>query len=913
MNDREVLMRRIGITEDTSVSERMVNLVFLYCELFSLMGAIVLSNGDGVTYLGRVCVAYMAVMACLWIFARLSGHYGLVSNIIVYLTDLVFLPALFICSMGMFGGTPVLFVGGFILAFILLGGVRLLVSLVLISMWDIFVMAFAYYYPERLVYVGENWDLIRHLIFAFVTISILAVMSLALYAGVYRHLKRLIEESRRFIEMTGEVKSKFLANTTGELRTPMNAIITMTELLERNEGNEHISAELGMIKESAFSLLGMINNVLTYSALDAGTVELANHQFHFSTVLKDLIYTVSMELTDKNVSLYTQIDPAIPDVLYGDVSKVRQVFKYILNNSVRSTQDGRIIMEVGFEKQPRRSNIRINVRISDTGPGFTEDEKAAVFNSFEIYDSKKYSQLKKIGLEMNICRELLMLMNGNISIDSINGVGTSTSFYFEIFSADRVPIVDTKDMSRERSLVYVPSREKSNFWLNTMGLFGVVPDITESYVGFISRLKSNSYDHIFVYDSLYEKVAGHIGAYECDNKCYIISDYRHKFGDFGDCRILRTPISCINLSEALYNTWLSSDYLGTISESSFTAPKAKVLIVDNNMLDLHMVSGILDRFEINSSIATSGREALDKCSRQFYDLIMLNQNMPVMDGMETLRGIRRLADERYSTVPIICMTSSMKYDAKEKLMSSGFQDLLAKPVRRAPLEAILRNYLRDELIEEREENTEGSQSEGESGAVSGLSVDTGLLHSGGDEKVYCDILNTYYREGEPRIADILGQYEAGDMEMFTINVHAVKGSSAGIGGREVSELFKKLEFAGKDRDLDYISGNLNHAIDRYRDLLEEIKDYLISKDSFENDNDMVIGEVVPFDIESMKEFKTFCEDFDSPGLEALLDRWKGKNYGEEMNSYISRIRLACDSFEYDTAIELAEEFIEAFG
>ena len=151
------------------------------------------------------------------------------------------------------------------------------------------------------------------------------------------------------------------------------------------------------------------------------------------------------------------------------------------------------------------------------------------------------------------------------------------------------------------------------------------------------------------------------------------------------------------------------------------------------------------------------------------------------------------------------------------------------------------------------------------------------------------------------------------MEMFTINVHAVKGSSAGIGGREVSELFKKLEFAGKDRDLDYISGNLNHAIDRYRDLLEEIKDYLISKDSFENDNDMVIGEVVPFDIESMKEFKTFCEDFDSPGLEALLDRWKGKNYGEEMNSYIRRIRLACDSFEYDTAIELAEEFIEAFG
>ena len=227
----------------------------------------------------------------------------------------------------------------------------------------------------------------KQMLYGFMGTAVLAAMVAAVYGSFFRRISESIEESKRLIELNGKVKSKFLANTTMELKTPMNVILAMANTLERESDDETVKMDVSMIKKSSFSLLSMINNVLSYAAFESKSITQEKEQFHFGSFLKDLIYTVSMELSDNNVSLYTNIDPGIPDVLYGDVSRIRSVFKYILNNCIRNTQDGRIIMDVGYRINGDKNSVRIFVRIADTGEGFTDDEQKAIFNSFEIYDS----------------------------------------------------------------------------------------------------------------------------------------------------------------------------------------------------------------------------------------------------------------------------------------------------------------------------------------------------------------------------------------------------------------------------------------------------------------------------------------------------------------------------------------------
>ena len=922
MEDFKNILKDVSLSGDAIIKQRMIRLFIILCAFISGAAICLMTPGVFWSEVDKTLAVYLAVLLIIYLFLNITSNSTLAALVLVYLTGGLLLPVLFLMTMGMYGGMPILFLVGFVMAFLLLDGIALVVAVILLSVWDVLVMAFVYYYPEKLLRLIDSSTILDSIIFCFAALALIILVVITFYTLVYRQLKNSIEASHRFIQLTGEVKSKFLANTSGELRTPMNAILTMTEMLERDEENEKVAGELALIKESAFSLLAMINNVLTYSALDAGDVRISRSQFYFGSILKDLIYTMSVELMDKNVRFLVKIDPDIPDVLYGDVSKIRQVFRYILNNAVRNTYEGRILLEVQHKRNIAANSYIITVRVADTGPGFTEDEKKAVFDSFEIYDSRKYSQLKKIGLEMNICREMLALMNGNISIDSINGVGTCTTFYFEIFSADSVKLVDRSNLNSLKVLVYAAKGENSQLWMNLMGQMSVVPDLADSAGAFISRLREKSYDRIFLDDGLYPGVVEYIRSYECEDRTYVVTDYRHKYGDFGDCRILRRPVSCLNLNEALADKWLSSDYLGTITETSFVAPKAKILVVDNNMLDLHMVAGILDRFGINASIATSGGEALDKCSRQIYDLILLNQSMPGRDGKETLRQIRSLPDERYADIPIICLTSTLKYENREGISGTGFQDILVKPVRRAPLEAILKNYLDKELIEERTPgDTRDSRTPADSANMEsnldkfppGLSVDTGLMHSGGDEDIYCTILNTYYSEGEAKIDDIRREHMAGDLEMFTINVHAVKGSSAGVGGLEVSELFRRLEMAGKEGNTSYINNCLDEALDKYRGLLENVRDYLMERGHFDSEDDAATGEIQDFDIGRMKEIRQYLEDFDTQSLEELIDELRHLNYGEEINSYLRKLASLCDSFEYDSAMELVDEFLEIFG
>lgn len=904
-----------SMDDSYSVSSKIINLITLYTVVLSITGYVLLWYIGINTQISVTIVMAMLVVAALWGVYRLTGNYDLWANTYVYMLNIILLPLLFVYGGGLYGGMAVLFLGGYIVTFLALSGIKLLIAVIVTSAWYLFVFAFSFYYSDRIIYFTEYSAIWLDILFCFVATSFITTLVLLLYTNIFHRLRRSIEHSQQIIEETGAVKSRFLASMSNELRTPMNAILGMAELLEKEEKNGRVFFEISTIKDSAYALLDTINNVITYSQLDLNRIQLIPHQFYFGKMIKDIIYMVNIEMGNKGLQFVTEIDPTIPDVMYGDEVRISQVFHYILYNAVKSTDDGRIILKISHEKNESNKSARVFVQISDTSMGLTEDEKEAIFTSFEIYDSRKYSQLKKTGLELTICRDILKLMNGSLAIDSISDVGTNVSFDFQVFYVENTPIVKCDRVSDKRALVFVQRNSRNSFWHTLMGQFGIIPDVVFTYAAFEVMLREKNYDYIFVSDYTYQEIEGLVKQYDIEEKCYIITDHNHVYGDYGGCRILRRPISCLNLSEVVSGTWDAGNYIEENTKEQFVAPEASVLVVDDNMVNLKVAVNLLQKYEVNVSTASSGQEALDKCRREHFDIVFLDQTMPGMDGIETLSELRKSVDEYYGNAPVVCMTSAIGNDIREDLIRAGFVEYLVKPIKNRYLERVLKDYLKKELIHIKQEpDKPTAETVNDENIKPGLDEEIGLYRTGGSLDIYCAILNTYLKEGHIKIDEIFNQYADGDTANFVINVHAVKGSSASIGAMEVSELFRRLEMAGKEGRMEFVEENLDAYMEKYKEILETVKAYLIDHDCLE-DNEVSVKELdeQEFDITTMIQVRDALEDFEIELCESIIKGWSGCNFGPEINNYVLSIEKAVDSFDYDRAQEFAEEFIEVFS
>ena len=250
------------------------------------------------------------------------------------------------------------------------------------------------------------------------------------------------------------------------------------------------------------------------------------------------------------------------------------------------------------------------------------------------------------------------------------------------------------------------------------------------------------------------------------------------------------------------------------------------------MVNLKVALGLLSNYEIHASIATSGRECIDKIKLEKYDLILLDQMMPGMDGMETLRAIRNSSDIHYKEVPVICMTASIGEEVRKLLLKAGFQEYLAKPIKNRYLENILKKYLPDNLIcqRKREQKKDSLVSEPEE---KGLQVDIGIRNAGGEQDEYTRILNAYYQEGMEKLLYLsIEQMEKDHLE-FSKNIHSIKVSSLRAGEMKTAEVFKALELASRKNEKESVKEILPKAVLEFENSLEEVKEYLKSINHFE--------------------------------------------------------------------------------
>lgn len=656
-----------------------------------------------------------------------------------------------------------------------------------------------------------------------------------------------IKKSHEIEKNAGLAKSRFLANMSHEIRTPMNSIIGLSELVLKDDIDDAARNEVTVIKNSAYDLLEIIDDVLMYSKLDSGKMKLMNTDFRFDELLKSLIDTMSSNIKGKDIKIRIRVDNDIPKIVNGDDIRIKQILMRLIFISISLTENGRLMLSVKSQRNDDNTKVRFNCIISDTGSGLSQIDLDAIGGAYETYDSRQNSNLKGIGLKFNICRELLEMMNGSLIIRSIEGVGLESEVTFDCDITNPEPMLEVTNASEKKVLIYFTDNRTLASWKDMMEGFKIHPFYVNSFYNFDKALQAQQYDFIFIPKEKYSSVTNIIDMNNCHDNVYVISDIENSYGDFGKCRVIRHPVYALTIVDVLNGLWKKEDYVSKAENVEYDGSGSDILVVDDNAVNLKVAMGMFKQFHIEIDTAKSGEEALEKLNNKAYHIVFLDMVMPELSGEETLKRMRESGNRNMQDVPVVALTANTGGNIREEVLEKGFQEYLAKPIKQRYLTQTLLQFLppgmlkkvRNEKDEKPVEQPVIIPSAPETVSFDKIDYKKGLEIVGGKEELYNKLINTFITEGVEKIDAIKSAFDSNDIKLFTTFVHGVKSAAAGIGAIVLSDKYKELEEFGKADKKDDINKVLDEYLNGYIQVIKALRDHLKQKGLFTG-NDSVI-------------------------------------------------------------------------
>ncbi len=709
-------------------------------------------------------------------------------------------------------------------------------------------------------------------------------------------------------------KSDFLANMSHEIRTPMNAIIGMAEMALREELPEVARGYINQIKSSGRALLTLINDILDYSKIEAGKMELIEVEYEPMSLIHDVSTIIMTRLVDKDVELLLDCDPNIPYKLYGDDLRIRQVLINIANNATKFTKKGHVKLIVGFERIDEE-NVMLKIAVKDTGIGIMEEDMNKLFHSFQQVDSKRNRNEEGSGLGLAICKQLIDLMNGQISVESVYGEGSTFLFQIPQKVVDGKPSVSLnnpekyviagffvrEDVAEEFKTVAV------KLGVHTVNLTGA-KNINESVLGWLDG-HNNQEAYIMMEQEFYERLNISDLNAEIYNRAHIVllvdafADVR-RWKDQSIFQILKKPFSVLNLAGLLNQEEVHfGEMTKNESETSFEAPEAKILIIDDNAINLTVAEGLLEPLHMQIDTALSGKEALEKLNSNHYDIIFMDHMMPELDGVETTRIIRRMYPSCDDT-PIIALTANAVSGTREMFLSEGMNDFIAKPIEVRVLISKVHQWLPDEKIQKIREKEEGQKREEEirkiPETIGDLDVKFSmeLLHS---EKLFWKVLYDYYRVIPAKAESIEHCFEIKDWAAYTVEVHALKSASKQIGAIRLSEMAAELEKAGNVRDIDRIKKHTGEMLMKYRSYVAVLAPFFPETKEDESSKSEITMELLE---EFFKRLREAMEELDMDGMESVGEDMSAYRYPKQWKEPFAKLKEAIANIDVDTCEEI---------
>ena len=832
-----------------------------------------------------------------------------------------FVPIIFFMNEGVFYGMTLFFVLNVILTIILLGRQKFVNLFVFVEiLYDMLLVIYVYFKKDKvyLEVTTVNQEIAISLSFVLVACAVIFLFNYQNY--IHREIRNTIQKDRDSIIKAENTKGRFLANMTHEIRTPMNAIVGMTDLILKENLDRNVREHVDTIKNASSLLLKIINNILEFSKLDSGRAEIINNEYSFRKMIEEIVSGTAKNYYSENIDIHIFLSKDIPDKLFGDEVRIKQVLRQLLYSPLFRNVNGTVNLIVDGDYDTEKCVIKLKFRIASTGRGLTKDEIAAIYNAYSSYDSRQKTDYNRAGLEFSICKQIINMMDGDIEIESIEGIGNAVEFSFDNYVVDEKPIVDFKKDTEIYPLIYLKNAntETEHAWQNLIEEFKLSATYVKTPISFRGMIERRNFTSIYIPDSCYEELKEYIEAFDIEDKVYIITSTKHSIGDFGKCRILRHPIYIFNFLESINGEYDADKYNGMVEQEEVKYPYARILCVDDTSVNLTLLNNILKGYEISATLCKSGKEALEALEKEEFDLFLIDHKMPGMDGVELLKHIKELGNAN-STAPAICVTADLGSDIKSELEKAGFDEYLAKPINITYLDRTLKQFLPEELsvvkkVLKKEVEKKVVKDEQAKPELDPRMFDPsiGIKNLGGSKEAYISVLLAYYEEGVNKLNDVPKQFADGDISLYTTNVHALKSSSATVGCMGISPLFKELEFAGKENNTELIKNNSPKAFEYFVDVLESVRKYLEDEGALtENDenNAQDDGEVVEIDKELLNELSSCVMSMNLRRCEEIINILCSNNYGSEINEKVKSIRNNYDNFEYFEIKTVIEELL----
>ena len=491
-------------------------------------------------------------------------------------------------------------------------------------------------------------------------------------------------------------KDMFLINMSHEIRTPMNAIVGTVDLLLDQPVNEHVSDSVYNILNSCNALLSITDELMDLSKSENGDIELFVSTYDLVDLLMEVINMMTVRLTESNLSFFVNINNNIPRFLYGDASKLRQLFVNILNNAVKFTNSGKITMRVDYQRV-ENDIIELIVDVEDTGIGIRKEDMGSLFIRAEKDPDDEGAGIDGSGIGLAICAQIVKEMNGEISVQSEYRSGSVFTFKVpqKFTSMDTVAYIP--DAGNFRILVFEKDEENARHVKKILDSFGISSDYAWNRQDIERLMNVNRYTHVFLSNERYEE-------FETILNNRLIEENIVAFLDIDDNvqvrkaqTVLTRPIHALNIAALLKNE--TNTYVREVSrKGGFTCPRANILVVDDNYTNLNVAGAILAKYGANVLTALSGKDCLRILKENDVDMIFLDYMMPEMNGIDTLEHIRKMPGSKFTALPIIALTANVVSGAREMFLEAGFDDFMAKPISIDKMDRVLRKYLPKELI-----------------------------------------------------------------------------------------------------------------------------------------------------------------------------------------------------------------------
>ena len=761
--------------------------------------------------------------------------------------------------------------------------------------------------------VGDREMVLRLLLLMISTYLIEYVMFFLIskrLEGIERqmHVIRNLKEAERS-------KDDFLANVSHELRTPINTICGMSEIVLRSELPDEVRFDLLQIQTAGRNLLSVVSDILDFSELQSGKFTVAEENYNITSTINDVI-NLSMALKDKKkIELVVDCDAGIPSGLIGDEQKIRRVIMNIVDNAIKFTEEGCVTILISYRRTSYGINLIVNVK--DTGIGMKEESLEKLFTNFNQVDTKRNRQEGGIGLGLAIARAMVDAMGGFLMVHSIYGKGSSAQFTIPQKISDDTPIAKVHTPEQHRVIIYVDMEQFERQEIrdayndniaHMIEQLGVQSQVCQNLQELQRRMERNLYTHVFIslveykqapayFDSLAKQMTVFVFLDRQDDS-QITAPYVQKV--YKPLFVL--PIAMLMNGEHFVQGLDENQY----HKERFVAPDAHILAVDDNLMNLRVLEGLLKPYQLKVSLAQSGMEALKMIDRMDYDLVFMDHMMPEMDGVETMHRIRRKPGNYFKKVPIIALTANAIGGMREIFLSEGFQDFVGKPIELSVLERALKRHLPQNKIITVKAGTK--EVEKEESVLLGLGLDAGLfdaqkgLEYCGGHANYIEILQLHGRDGAENARKIAESFEKKDWKNYAILTHALKSSMMSIGAVRLSGLAKELEQAGKSGDEEYILQHHPMMMEEYHKVLGNLtQNQILFPESGRSRDGMQEEGLPPMDDEEYgrlaEELEEAAYSFDEGQMLEIVHRMQGYSYkghslSEALEPVVRKIQMS---------------------